>query len=102
MTQPVDDMPETPEAATPWLTPVILAAFATYLAAAGPAVVTGTVVNPSALWQFQDLWTRQVDRFYPYLVRMARNGWIRTTRDLGVSTPWDPRDPDLADILTQS
>lgn len=101
MTSP-QQIPETPAEATPWLTPTVFAAIGVWLAAIAPVVVVGTVVNPGAMWQFQALWNRQVDSLYPYLLAMARYGWLDKTAGLGVSTQWDRSDTNLAELLQQS
>lgn len=96
MTQPE---PEVTEAE---LTAMWLSAITAWLALVGPAVVGYGVIDPSAMWKFQGFWNAQVDRIMPSLVSLARRGWNRTARDLGSTLPWDPRDPDLDQLVQQT
>lgn len=101
MTSP-EQLPETPEAAATWISPEILAAIGVWLAAVAPVVVVGSVVNPAAMWQFQNRWNREVDRLDPYLKRMARYGWEAKNRALGTNLPWNRDDPNLVELLQRT
>lgn len=85
------------------LTALVLAAITVWLAAVLPAVMatvaTYGVPDLSAIWRFQDLWNRQIDRLMPVLARLARRGWESTMADLGRDIPFDPNDPHLTDLL---
>lgn len=96
MTQPE---PEVTEAE---LTALWLSAITAWLALAGPAVVAHGVIDPSGMWKFQSFWNAQVDKIMPVLVSLARRGWNRTARDLDVKLTWDPRDPDLAELVDRT
>lgn len=96
MTQPEPEVTESSLAAL-WL-----AAITSWLAMVLPAVLAYQVIDPSAIWRFQGYWNMQVDRIMPILISLARRGWNRTARDLGVTLPWDPRDPDLAELIDRT
>lgn len=76
----------------------VLAALTSWLASVATAVLAGFVrfglpPDPNALFSQQPLWERRVDGFMPNLEDMARIGWEQAGRDLGVRTPFDPRNP---------
>lgn len=93
MTQP------DPEAS---LTSTWLSAIRTWLAPVLSAVMATSVPNPSAMWAFQRLWTREVDRIMPELISLARMGWTREARGLDVQLPWDRSDPDLQNLVART
>lgn len=102
MTQP--EVQETPEEE---LTALILSMITVWLASVGPAVLAsvafGGLPDVTAIWRFQDLWIRQVDeRLLPFLARLARQGWLLGSRDLGRSRPFNPSDPHLVDVLART
>lgn len=84
------------------LTPLVLAALTAWLALVFPAVMASAVPNPSEIFRFDRFWTAQVDRLMPYLARLARPGWLRTTSELGSSVRFDPADPYLEEILAMT
>jgi hypothetical protein len=92
-----------PEATEQSLAGLWLAAIRTWLDAVLDAVMApvrfGAPPDPSAMWKFQGSWNTQVDRIMPVLVSLSRRGWNRTSRDLDVTQAWDPRDPDLAELV---
>lgn len=99
MTQPQ----EVPEQGTPQeLSALILASLTAWLALVLPAVLATGFPNPLAIFQFEQFWTSQVDRWMPVLARLARPGWNRTASELGVSIPWRADDPYLQEILDRT
>jgi hypothetical protein len=92
-----------PEVTEQSMTGLWLAAITAWLALVLPAVMnpfqSGGSPDPSAMWRFQQFWNAQVDRILPVLVSLARRGWERTVRELGVDLRWDPDDPDLQELL---
>ena len=105
MTTP-EEVPEAEVPAESQLTGLWLAALTVWLGLVLPAVMAsaigGGLPDPSAMWRFQDVWTAQVDRIMPYLVRLARRGWLRTAERLGVTLPWNPNDPELIELIAQA
>ena len=100
MTQP-EQVPVGDEGVDDNLNVLILAAFTAWLALVGPAVMASTVPNPMAIFNFEQFWTRQVDRLLPAFFRLARPGWVRTNQELGTSIRFDPRDPELVELLSE-
>lgn len=95
MTQPE------PQVAEESLTSQVLAALTAWLALVLPAVLAIVgVPDLSAILRFEQFWTRQVDRLMPEFASLARQGWERTARELGVDLPFDPRDPELVELLS--
>lgn len=94
MTQPVENTGE--------LEAVVYASIAAWLAAVFPAVMATTPPDVSAMWRFTSLWVRSVDRLLPVLARLARLGWVRASRELGVDLPFDPEDPFLVEVLQRT
>lgn len=95
MTQPQETTEES-------LTPLIFAALAAWLAPTLTAVMAGGFPNPSAMFGTSAIWDRELNGLMPVLARLARPGWLRTMRDLGVGIPFDPNDPELTEILQQT
>ena len=91
-----------PEVTESEVTRLWLSAITEWLALALPAVLAHGVIDPSAIWRFQGYWNMQVDKIMPILISLARRGWNRTARDLDVTLPWDPRDPDLAELIQRT
>lgn len=100
MTQP-EAVPAQEEVPNDALNALILAAFTAWLALVLPAVMASPVPNPMAIFNFETFWTRQVDRLLPAFFRLARPGWIRTAQELDVRLPFDPKDPELVDLLAE-
>lgn len=83
------------------LTSQVLAALTAWLALVIAAVLASVAVpDLSAILRFEQFWTRQVDRLMPEFARLARQGWERAARELGVDLPFDPRDPELVELLS--
>lgn len=80
----------------------VYALITTWLTAVYEAVTSSVPANISAMWQFTDLWVRGIDRLMPHLARLARPGWSRAGRDVGVDLPFDPNDPYLAEVLVRT
>lgn len=85
----------------------VLAALTAWLASVATAVLAGFVrfglpPDPNALFSQQPLWERRVDGLIPDLENMARIGWEQAGRDLGVRTPFDPRNPIIQDQLSRT
>ena len=96
MTQPE------PEATEASIAALWLAAITAWLALVLPAVMTAAGPVPAAMWAFEGFWRQQVDKIMPTLISLARRGWLRTADDLGERIPWDPNDPDLAELVEQT
>jgi Uncharacterized protein, homolog of phage Mu protein gp30 len=104
MTQPQTVEPPPPEevqGAENEFTALVLAALTVWLALVFPAVMASVVPNPAAIWQFQPVWVREVDKLMPYLERLARRGWQQTMRQFGMDLPFQA-DPLLLDQLART
>lgn len=100
MTQPAPE-----EVTEQQLSALVLAAITAWLALAFPAVMgstAGALPDVSQMWRFQDFWTAQVERLMPYLARLARRGWEKGNRQLGLNIAFDPNNPELAETLQRT
>jgi hypothetical protein len=106
MTQPQPQTVEPPppeevQEAENGFTALVLAALTAWLLLVFPAVMASLIPNPAAIWQFQPMWVREVDRLMPYLERLARRGWQQTMRQFGLNLPFQ-QDPLLLDQLERT
>lgn len=114
MSQPMPpQVPEEP-AAEPSLAAVeaafaaaVLAAFTAWLASVTAAVLAafvrfGLAPDVNALFSRQPLWEESVERLMPRLEDIARLGWNSAGSDLGVRTPFDPRNPIIRAQLART
>lgn len=86
---------------------LIFAAYAAWLKLVADAVLAafrrfGAPPDPAAVWATVPAWGREVEKLMDALTEIARAGWIRASRDLGVDLPFDPFDAILADQLART
>jgi hypothetical protein len=97
MTQPEETMTEEALAAL-----VLSSVLAPWLAMVYPVVMAFPTPDVSAILRFDTEFNRLIDRLMPVLARLARPGWARTNDQLGTRALFDPNDPELRDLLSQT